>query len=217
MSLLLLKGDINERDTFAVRAIRRLYTPALRLAVANRALTLGIAAVLAVVTIFAARGLGIEFLPKLEEGNMWIRATMPTAISLEAGTPPVDAMRALMKRFPEVQTVVSQHDRPDDGTDATGFFNAEFFVPLKPASEWPSGTTKEKLTQQMQHALEDRFPGVEFNFSQRSRTMSRRPRRASKARIRSRSSAPIYRLWKPPPIASARPWPRSPASPTWPC
>ncbi len=166
LSLLLLKGDINERDTFAVRAIRRLYTPALRLAVANRALTLGIAAVLAVVTIFAARGLGIEFLPKLEEGNMWIRATMPTAISLEAGTPPVDAMRALMKRFPEVQTVVSQHGRPDDGTDATGFFNAEFFVPLKPASEWPSGVDKEKLTQQMQHALEDRFPGVEFNFSQ---------------------------------------------------
>jgi cobalt-zinc-cadmium resistance protein CzcA len=166
LALLLLTGDIEERDTFAVRALQRVYTPALRFAVTHGALTLAVAAGLGVITIVAASGLGIEFLPKLEEGNLWIRATMPTAISLEAGTPPVDAMRAVMRRFPEVQTVISQHGRPDDGTDATGFFNAEFFVPLKPASEWPSGVDKEMLTRQMQAALADRFPGVEFNFSQ---------------------------------------------------
>jgi heavy metal efflux system protein len=71
-----------------------------------------------------------------------------------------------MLEYPEVQSVVSQHGRPDDGTDATGFFNAEFFVPLKPFDTWPSGTDKEKLTQEMTDSLEQRFPGVEFNFSQ---------------------------------------------------
>src|SRR5208282_5922521 len=68
--------------------------------------------------------------------------------------------------FPETEKVVSQHGRPDDGTDATGFFNAEFFVPLKPDDTWPKGVDKDKLTEQMTQALEDNFPGVEFNFSQ---------------------------------------------------
>src|SRR5208282_6033861 len=68
--------------------------------------------------------------------------------------------------FPETEKVVSQHGRPDDGTDATGFFNAEFFVPLKPDDTWPKGVEKDKLTEQMTQALEDQFPGVEFNFSQ---------------------------------------------------
>ena len=81
----------------------------------HRAIMLAIAAVLGLMTVFTARGLGIEFLPELEDGNLWIRATMPTAISLEAGTPPVDAMRAVMRRFPEAQTVVSQHGGPEDG------------------------------------------------------------------------------------------------------
>ena len=63
-------------------------------------------------------------------------------------------------------TVVSQHGRPDDGTDATGFFNAEFFVPLKPFDTWPAGVDKDKLTEQMTAKLEDEFPGVDFNFSQ---------------------------------------------------
>jgi cobalt-zinc-cadmium resistance protein CzcA len=65
-----------------------------------------------------------------------------------------------------VQTAISQHGRPDDGTDATGFFNAEFFVPLKPFDTWPKGVDKEKLTAQLTQALESEFPGVEFNFSQ---------------------------------------------------
>jgi cobalt-zinc-cadmium resistance protein CzcA len=71
-----------------------------------------------------------------------------------------------MARYPEVETVVSQHGRPDDGTDATGFFNAEFFVPLKPFDVWPRGVDKDKLTKEMTDALSERFPGVEFNFSQ---------------------------------------------------
>ena len=71
-----------------------------------------------------------------------------------------------MKTYPETITVVSQHGRPDDGTDATGFFNAEFFVPLKPFDTWPAGMDKDKLVAQMTTELTDAFPGVDFNFSQ---------------------------------------------------
>ncbi len=88
------------------------------------------------------------------------------SVSLEDSDVYVNRMRKLMKTYPEVETVVSQHGRPDDGTDATGFFNAEFFVPLKPFDTWPSGMDKEKLTQNMTDALGEQFPGVDFNFSQ---------------------------------------------------
>jgi heavy metal efflux system protein len=112
------------------------------------------------------RSLGLEFLPKLEEGNLWIRATMPASISLEAGNVYVNRMRGIIGGYPEVVTIVSQQGRPDDGTDATGFFNAEFFVPLRPQAEWPDGIDKEALTKDMSDRLQAEFPGVEFNFSQ---------------------------------------------------
>jgi cobalt-zinc-cadmium resistance protein CzcA len=91
---------------------------------------------------------------------------MPPSISLEAGNAYVNEMRHVIRGFPEVETVVSQHGRPDDGTDATGFFNAEFFVPLKPFGTWPVGVDKDRLTEQLSSELEQKFPGVEFNFSQ---------------------------------------------------
>lgn len=75
-------------------------------------------------------------------------------------------MRHMLMKYPEVKTVISQLGRPDDGTDTTGFFNAEFYVPLKPTSQWPSGMTKDKLTKQVNEELAAPFPGVEFNFSQ---------------------------------------------------
>ncbi len=90
---------------------------------------------------------------------------MPASISLTEGNSYVNRMRAVMASMPEVVTVVSQHGRPDDGTDPAGFYNAEFFVPLKPASDWPWGVDKAKLTEDMSSALARKFPGVEFNFS----------------------------------------------------
>jgi cobalt-zinc-cadmium resistance protein CzcA len=110
--------------------------------------------------------LGSEFLPALEEGNLWIRAAMPPTISLEAGMPVVDKMREILHRHPEVITVVSQHGRPDNGSDAAGFFNAEFFVPLKPFDQWAAGMTKEKLIDQLQKEFANEFTGIGFNFSQ---------------------------------------------------
>jgi cobalt-zinc-cadmium resistance protein CzcA len=165
-SILLAQSNHEEKETLFVRALRRLYQPAIAWAFARRRVTLVAALALVALSALTASRLGLEFLPKLEEGNLWIRATMPSSISLEEGDAYVNRMRRLILAYPEVSTVVSQHGRPDDGTDATGFFNAEFFVPLKPAAEWPAGVDKERLTEQMTTALSEQFPGVEFNFSQ---------------------------------------------------
>jgi cobalt-zinc-cadmium resistance protein CzcA len=166
LSALMLPDDLSETETWLVRQLRRAYTPAIRFALSNRILTLGGVGVLLALTVIAAGSLGTEFLPHLEEGNFWIRATMPGSVSLEEGDSYVNRMRALIDKYPEVVTVVSQHGRPDDGTDATGFFNAEFFVPLKPFNTWPGHITKEKLTEQLSDEMQRNFPGVEFNFSQ---------------------------------------------------
>ena len=166
LSALLLPARVNETETIVVRGLRHAYRPIIDFALANRILTLGGAALLFACAMLAAQSLGLEFLPKLEEGNFWIRATMPPSISLEEGNSYVNRMRKVVKNFPEVVTVISQNGRPDDGTDATGFFNAEFYVPLKPVEAWPDGIDKDKLTQQVSDALEAQFPGVEFNFSQ---------------------------------------------------
>ncbi len=162
----LLPEHVRETETMVVRGLRSIYEPVLQWALSRRAIVLTLGVVfLAVVGLLSLR-LGSEFLPHLEEGNLWIRAGMPPTISLEAGTPFVERMRQILRRHPEVITVVSQHGRPDDGSDAAGFYNAEFFVPLKPMSEWPSGMTKEKLTEQLQKEFSDEFTGITFNFSQ---------------------------------------------------
>jgi heavy metal efflux system protein len=118
------------------------------------------------IAMLAAHSLGLEFLPHLEEGNFWIRAEMPPSISLETSNAYVNRMRETIKSFPEVETAISQHGRPDDGTDTTGFFNAEFFVPLKPFDTWPNHLDKAHLTALLSAKLENQFPGVDFNFSQ---------------------------------------------------
>ncbi len=166
LSLILFQDKVEERETLIVRWLRRIYEPTLEFVLANRIITFSGLALIAVLAFFAVRSLGLEFLPKLEEGNLWVRATFPQSVSLEDSDTYVNRMRAVMLEYPEVQSVVSQHGRPDDGTDATGFFNAEFFVPLKPFDAWPAHTTKEKLTEEMTDSLEQHFPGVEFNFSQ---------------------------------------------------
>src|SRR5262249_37439574 len=158
--------DVRETETWVVRMLHRLYTPVLHFAVAHKLLVVAGASALLLVATLAVPLLGLEFLPKLEEGNLWIRATMPATISLEEGNRYVNRMRGVIRSFPEVESVVSQHGRPDDGTDAAGFFNAEFFAPLKPADQWRAGLDKDSLTSEIVARLESEFPGVEFNFSQ---------------------------------------------------
>jgi cobalt-zinc-cadmium resistance protein CzcA len=144
-----------------------LYDPALRFALSHRALVVGIELAISLGTFFLiAPRLGSEFLPHLEEGNFWIRASMPITLSLEDGEAATHKMREILMRHPEVLTVVSQHGRPDDGSDASPFSNVELFAPLKPFDEWPRGLDKEKLTEQIQTEFNNELPGVIFNFSQ---------------------------------------------------
>lgn len=166
LSALLLPDKLSEVDTWVVRQIRRVLEPAISFAIANRLLTFGLAGLLVLGAFGTVRVLGVEFLPHLEEGNLYIRATLPPSISLEAGQPIVNGIRKIIAEYPEVDRVTSTHGRPDDGTDPTGFFNAEFYTPLKPADQWPAGVTKEKLTAELQAKLQARYPGVEFEFSQ---------------------------------------------------
>jgi cobalt-zinc-cadmium resistance protein CzcA len=168
-----------EHDHFLMRAARRFYDPLFDLAVRRpgRALFLALAPV--AIALVALPFLGGEFMPKLEEGNFWIRATLPMSISLENSSRYVGRMRGIVlgcpeegacvpqtRRHPEIDTVISQLGRPDDGTDASGFYNIELFAPLKPHDEWRQGVTKEKLTDQLSQELHEAFPGVVFNFSQ---------------------------------------------------
>ncbi|HUI97024.1 MAG TPA: CusA/CzcA family heavy metal efflux RND transporter [Xanthobacteraceae bacterium] len=166
LASLLVPERVSEVETKLVRRLRAAFTPVLRRSLAYRKVT--IAAGLAFLIIVALIGsrLGSEFLPALEEGNLWIRASMPPTISLEAGEPIVKRIRQILLRHPEIITVVSQHGRPDNGSDAAGFFNAEFFVPLKPFEEWRRGYTKDQLIADLQKEFEREFVGIDFNFSQ---------------------------------------------------
>ena len=166
ISALFLQVKIEETETAIMRFLHSIYRPMLRTVLANRIIVLGFASLVLVFSVVEMQTLGLEFLPKLEEGNFWIRATLPTSVGLESTSEYVNRMRRVLLDYPEVETVVSQHGRPDDGTDATGFFNAEFFVPLKPFGVWPHGVTKASLTKVIADRLTREFPGVDFSFSQ---------------------------------------------------
>jgi cobalt-zinc-cadmium resistance protein CzcA len=162
----LLPERVAETETLLVRALRGAYTPVLRWSLSHRKIMVVIAAVCLGIFGLVAPRLGTEFLPALEEGNLWIRATMPPTISLEAGMPIVSRIRDILLQYPEVITVVSQHGRPDNGSDAAGFNNVEFFVPLKRFDEWPPRVTKEKIVEELQTKFANEFAGIGFNFSQ---------------------------------------------------
>ena len=161
-----LPAHAKEKESLAMRFMHRLYKPLFDAALRFRyfAVMFALAPIALCVGLFGL--LGGEFMPKLEEGNFWIRATLPMSISLSESATYTGRMRAILKHHPEVQSVVSQLGRPDDGTDVAGFNNIELFAPLAPFDEWKDGLTKDKLTDELSHELEDSFPGVVFNFSQ---------------------------------------------------
>jgi len=162
----LLPRDVTESVTFVVRMLHKIYNPTLRLALTHRAITVAIGLLFLAGTALLGMRLGSEFLPHLEEGNFWIRASMPITLSLQDGETATKKMREILMRHSEVITVVSQHGRPDDGSDASPFSNVELFAPLKPFDEWPRGMTKDKLADQIQTEFDNELPGVVFNFSQ---------------------------------------------------
>jgi cobalt-zinc-cadmium resistance protein CzcA len=172
-----------EKEGFIMRVLHRVYAPFFDAALNRPKTALAFALVPMLLCAVLYPLLGGEFMPKLEEGNFWIRATLPTSISIEQSSKYVGRMRRILRGCPEdpkvactdenrsphgriVETVVSQLGRPDDGTDLSQFNNIEFFAPLKPYDQWPRGLTKEIITEEMSKGLESAFPGVVFNFSQ---------------------------------------------------
>ena len=166
LASLLLPERLKEAETIFVRILHRLYDPTLRFALAHRAIMVSLGVLFLVACGFVAAHLGSEFLPALEEGNFWIRASMPITLSLQDGEAATRKMREILLKYPAIITVTSQHGRPDNGSDASPFSNVELFAPLKAMDEWPAGVTKKKLTEQITADFIRELPGINFNFSQ---------------------------------------------------
>ena len=137
LCMLAFKNLQASRENFLVRSLKSRYLKQLRSCLNHRWATLAVMGGLIVITGALLPLLGREFMPELEEGNLWIRGTFPINISLAEASKKADQSRGIMCKFPEIRRVVSQTGRPDDGTDPTGFYNSEFFVPLKPHDDWP--------------------------------------------------------------------------------
>jgi len=162
---LLLRNVGEEHESFILVGARRLYAPSLRWTIDRPRLTVAVALGLLLLSFAVVPWLGSEFLPELDEGDIWVRAKLPIGVSLEGAQRYVHEMREILLKFPEVRTVVSQTGSPDDGTDPNGPDNAELFVGLKPREEWSTAHDKDALIDAMNQRLAI-FPGVTFNFSQ---------------------------------------------------
>jgi len=167
-SFLFARGAREWRNPILQWLIRG-YRSAVRSAIENRYLTVGVAGILFAAALYLTLGgaIGSEFLPHLDEGAIWVRGTLPPSEGPSASIDFTNNARIVMASFPEVTQVVSQTGRPDDGTDTTGFFNTEYFVDLKPKEQWRTvfHQNKEELIAAINREL-SKFPGVIWNFSQ---------------------------------------------------
>ena len=161
----LFHNGMEEKDTIIDKMMKQGFLRQLNRFLNYRWLVLLIMGGLLAFTALLVPQLGGEFMPQLEEGNLWIRATLPRTVSLEAAAKMAPRLRQVIASIPEIKNVMSHVGRPDDGTDVTSFFNLEFNAPLKPMEEWREGKTREMLEDELMKKFAQ-FPGVNFNFSQ---------------------------------------------------
>ncbi len=163
------KRGVQDKENRLYEGFKREYGLELKWCLARPKFTMLLATLVFGASLCLIPFIGGEFMPHLDEGAIWVRATMPYTISFEEAAKFAPKVRALLIQYPMVTTTASELGRPDDGTDPTGFFNCEFYVGLKPYRDksWKSGSihTKEELTQDLQRKL-DSYPGVIFNFTQ---------------------------------------------------
>ncbi|HEX3474586.1 MAG TPA: CusA/CzcA family heavy metal efflux RND transporter [Kofleriaceae bacterium] len=161
-----MRNGVADREGRLFGAFKRWYMRTLERCLAYPLGTTAACVLTFAVSLLAMFGIGSEFMPKLDEGALWVRATMPYTISFDEAEKLPPRVRSILREFPQVTTVADELGRPDDGTNATGFFNCEFYVGLKPYDEW-SGPIENKtdLIQAIKKKL-DRFPGIVFNFTQ---------------------------------------------------
>jgi len=165
MCKLLLTKDIKERENAISRFFKNNIYKMFNWSFTHKKLTLSMFIGLLVICGVRFHYYGSEFLPKLNEGALYIRATLPSSINLDESVRLAKEMKAKLREFDEVKFVLTQTGRPNDGTDPTGFFNIEFHTELKPESEWTRKITKDKLLEEIRLKLES-YPGVNFGFSQ---------------------------------------------------
>ena len=185
MCLLCFKNLKAAPDNWLVRGMKARYLRNLRFCLRHPYATVGVMAALTIFTTALLPLLGREFMPALEEGNLWIRGTAPLNISLPRHTQLSAQARAIMATYPEVESIVNQLGRPDDATDTDGYYNSEYFVPLRPEKDWPllverpkwqrwilgakRARTKDEIVDAMNAELGEKLPGITWNFSQNIR------------------------------------------------
>jgi cobalt-zinc-cadmium resistance protein CzcA len=161
-----MRKGLKERRNALFESIKSIYTKGLDFCLAHLWGTVIASGVLLAASLLLIPRIGAEFMPHLDEGALWVRATMPYTISFDESAKIAPKVRDVLRSFPEVTTVASELGRPDDGTDPTGFFNVEFFVGLKPYSQWTgSNRNKAALTRAINEKLAA-FPGINFNYTQ---------------------------------------------------
>jgi len=161
-----MRRGVRERRSPIFEWMRDRYAKGLDICLERPRLVVGVCAALFAGALLLALAVGGEFMPKLDEGALWVRATMPSTISFEESAKITPQIRQILRSFPEVTVVGSELGRPDDGTDATGFFNVEFYVGLKPYGEWRGPyRTKAQLVAAIDRKLQA-FPGIIFNYTQ---------------------------------------------------
>ncbi len=166
LCMLFMRRSVRERRNRMFEAIQHFYARGLDWCLARARTTTVASVILLALALLLVPGIGAEFMPHMDEGALWVRATMPYSISYEEAARITPQIRNTLKSFPVVTTVASELGRPDDGTDSTGFFNAEFYVGLKPYSTW-HGAYRDKaaLIAAMDGKLRS-FPGITFNYTQ---------------------------------------------------
>ncbi|WP_158962904.1 efflux RND transporter permease subunit [Myroides fluvii] len=165
MCKLLLTKDIQERENFISRFFKNSIYKMFNWSFYHKKLTFALFGLILVICGVRFHYYGSEFLPKLNEGAIYIRATLPSSINLNESVRLAKEMKGILRDFEEVEFVLTQTGRPNDGTDPTGFFNIEFHTQLKPEKEWKRSVSKDELLEEMRVSLE-KYPGINFGFSQ---------------------------------------------------
>ncbi|WP_142685383.1 efflux RND transporter permease subunit [Chitinophaga polysaccharea] len=165
LASVLLRKNVKEKHNVFLEFINRITLRIFNYCFRHRRIAFTVSLIVLAFGLYCFRFLGTEFLPQLNEGAIYIRATGPLSTSLDESVKVANDIRRKLLTFPEVKQVMSQTGRPNDGTDATGFYNIEFHVDIYPQSEWKSGLTKARLIEQMNNTL-DGIPGITLNFSQ---------------------------------------------------
>jgi heavy metal efflux system protein len=161
-----MRRGVRERRNAVFESIKSAYSKGLDACLDNPWVTTLASGILLLLSLLLIPRICAEFMPQLDEGALWVRATMPYTLSFDESAKIAPKVREILRSYPEVTTVASELGRPDDGTDPTGFFNVEFYVDLKPYAQWRGKyRNKAGLIEAINRKLEA-FPGITFNYTQ---------------------------------------------------